>query len=164
MAFGIEAETSAEVTGKVRSVTDKNLIVKLSPNARDIVENAMAVEEAGADGLSLVNTFLGMAVNLNTGKPVFENVYAGLSGPAIKPIALRMVHQVCKNVNIPVIGMGGITTGTDVIEFIMAGASLVEVGTANFMNPMAMKNIIDEVEEYLQMKNTTIDEIWRTLI
>ncbi|MDO5041661.1 MAG: dihydroorotate dehydrogenase [Peptoniphilus sp.] len=164
MAFGIETETSAEVTAKVRSVTDKRLIVKLSPNARNIEENAKAVEEAGADGLSLVNTFLGMAVDIKTGKAVFENVYAGLSGPAIKPIALRMVHQVCKNVSIPVIGMGGITTGADVIEFIMAGASLVEVGTANFMNPMAMKNIIHEAEEYLRIKNTTIDEIWRILI
>ncbi|WP_138159430.1 dihydroorotate dehydrogenase [Peptoniphilus catoniae] len=159
MAFGIEAETSALVTEKIRQITDKRLFVKLSPNARNITENALAVEEAGADGISLVNTFLGMAIDLDKKTAVFQNTYAGLSGPAIKPLALRMVHQVAKTVKIPVIGMGGISSGKDALEFIMAGASLVEVGTANFMNPTAAADIIEEMNQYLEENNLTIDQI-----
>lgn len=159
MAFGIESESAADITRRVREITDKRLFVKLSPNARDIVGCAKAVEEAGADGISLVNTFLGMAIDPVRKCAVFENTYAGLSGPSIKPIALRMVHQVCKNVDVPVIGMGGITSGIDAIEFIMAGASLVEIGTANFMNPNAIANIIKEMNDYLEKEDLTIDSI-----
>ena len=159
MAFGIESESAADITRRIREITDKRLFVKLSPNARDIVGCAKAVEEAGADGISLVNTFLGMAIDPVKKCAVFENTYAGLSGPSIKPIALRMVHQVCKNVNVPVIGMGGITSGIDAIEFIMAGASLVEIGTANFMNPNAIANIIKEMNDYLEKEDLTIDSI-----
>jgi dihydroorotate dehydrogenase (NAD+) catalytic subunit len=159
MAFGIESESAADITRRVKEITDKRLFVKLSPNARDIVENAQAVESAGADGISLVNTFLGMAIDPVKKCAVFDNTYAGLSGPSIKPIALRMVHQVCKNVDIPVIGMGGICSGMDAIEFIMAGASLVEIGTANFMNPNAIANIIKEMNDYLESEDLTIDSI-----
>ncbi|EFI42023.1 MULTISPECIES: dihydroorotate dehydrogenase [Peptoniphilus] len=159
MAFGIEADSAALVTEAVKKATRHRLIVKLSPNARDIVESAKAVEKAGADGISLVNTFLAMAIDAKTGKAVFNNTYAGLSGPAIKPIALRMTHQVCKNVSIPVIAMGGITNGMDAIEFIMAGASAIQVGTANFMNPNVILDIIDEMQEFLEEKNLRVDDI-----
>ena len=134
MAFGIKNEVAREVVRAVRKVTDLPLVVKLSPNAEDIVGMAKVCEEEGADGISLVNTFKAMAIDIHKRKPVFENIYAGLSGPAIKPIALRMVHEVCKNVSIPVMGMGGITTAQDAIEFIMAGATCIQVGTANFIN------------------------------
>ena len=128
-------EVAREVVRAVRKVTDLPLVVKLSPNAEDIVGMAKVCEEEGADGISLVNTFKAMAIDIHKRKPVFENIYAGLSGPAIKPIALRMVHEVCKNVSIPVMGMGGITTAEDAIEFIMAGATCIQVGTSNFINP-----------------------------
>lgn len=153
MAFGIESETAAEVTKIVKAHTKHNLIVKLSPNARDIVECAKAVEEAGADSVSLINTVLGMAIDPYAEKAVFNNVYAGLSGPAVKPIALRMVHQVSKNVSIPVIAAGGISTGLDVAEFMMAGATLVQIGTANFMNPNAVLDILKDFEEFLKEKD-----------
>lgn len=159
MAFGIEAENAALVTREVKRVSKHKVFVKLSPNAHDIVEVAKAVEEAGADGLSLVNTILAMAIDVDKMCVVFDNTYAGLSGAAIKPIALRMVHQVCKNVSIPVIGMGGIVSGRDAIEFIMAGASAVQIGTVNFMNPMSAVEIIDEMEKYLEEKDLTIDKI-----
>ena len=123
MAFGIKAEVAKEVVTEVRKVCHKPLIVKLSPNAENIVEMALACESAGADALSLVNTFQAMAIDIRKSKPVFNNVYAGLSGAAIKPIALRMVHAVCQKVQVPVIGIGGIYTAEDVVEFIMAGAS-----------------------------------------
>lgn len=153
MAFGIESETAAEVTKIVKAHTKHNLIVKLSPNARDIVECAKAVEEAGADSVSLINTVLGMAIDPYAEKAVFNNLYAGLSGPAVKPIALRMVHQVSKNVSIPVIAAGGISTGLDVAEFMMAGATLVQIGTANFMNPNAVLDILKDFEEFLKEKD-----------
>lgn len=149
MAFGIKTCVAKDVVKKVREVTDKPLIVKLSPNANDIVEMAKACEEVGADALSLVNTFNAMAIDIDRRKTVFNNKTAGLSGPAIKPIALRMTYEVSKAVNIPVIGMGGIQNYRDVIEFIMAGASAVQVGTMNFTEPMIMANIAEDLEKYM---------------
>jgi dihydroorotate dehydrogenase (NAD+) catalytic subunit len=145
MAFGIKAEVAREVVKEVRKVCTKPLMVKLSPNAENIVDMALACEEAGADALSLVNTFQAMAIDIHKRKPVFNNVYAGLSGAAIKPIALRMVHSVCKNVKVPVVGMGGIYTAEDVLEFIMAGAEAVQIGTVNFNNPLAGREILDDL-------------------
>lgn len=150
MAFGIKTCVAKDVVKKVRDVTDKPLIVKLSPNANDIVEMAKACEEVGADALSLVNTFNAMAIDIDRRKTVFNNKTAGLSGPAIKPIALRMTYEVSKSVNIPVIGMGGIQNYRDVIEFIMAGASAVQVGTMNFTEPMIMANIAEDLEKYMK--------------
>lgn len=149
MAFGIKTCVAKDVVKKVRDITDKPLIVKLSPNANDIVEMAKACEEVGADALSLVNTFNAMAIDIDRRKTVFNNKTAGLSGPAIKPIALRMTYEVAKAVNIPVIGMGGIRNYTDVIEFIMAGASAVQVGTMNFTGPMIMANMVEDLEKYM---------------
>ncbi|AEB76811.1 dihydroorotate dehydrogenase [Clostridium botulinum] len=149
MAFGIKSEVAYDVVSKVKSICKKTLIVKLSPNAEDIVEMAKACCTAGADGISLVNTFKAMAIDINKRKPVFDNVYAGLSGAAIKPIALRMVHEVCKNVDVPVIGMGGIVSARDAIEFIMAGATAVQIGTANFMKPNIALDIIKGIEEFM---------------
>lgn len=148
MAFGMMPDTAAEITEKIKKVSRFPLIVKLSPNASDIVNVAKAVEQAGADGVSLVNTFLGMAIDTKKKAPVFNNIYAGVSGPAIMPIALRMVHQVAKNVSIPVIGLGGIMTTDDALQFIMAGASAIQVGSATFANPSAMINIIDGLSKY----------------
>jgi dihydroorotate dehydrogenase (NAD+) catalytic subunit len=145
MAFGIKADVAKEVVGEVRKVCTKPLIVKLSPNAENIVDMALACEEAGADALSLVNTFQAMAIDIHKRKPVFNNVYAGLSGAAIKPIALRMVHSVCKKVQVPVIGIGGIYTAEDVLEFVMAGAAAVQIGTVNFNNPLAGQDILDDL-------------------
>ncbi len=150
MAFGIKTCVAKDVVKKVRDVTDKPLIVKLSPNANDIVEMAKVCEEVGADALSLVNTFNAMAIDIDRRKTVFNNKTAGLSGPAIKPIALRMTYEVSKAVNIPVIGMGGIQNYRDVIEFIMAGASAVQVGTMNFTEPMIMANIAEDLEKYMK--------------
>ena len=147
MAFGIKADVAEEVVRAVRKVCTKPLIVKLSPNAENIVEMAFACERAGADALSLVNTFQAMAIDIRKRKPVFNNVYAGLSGAAIKPIALRMVHSVCKQVRIPVIGIGGIYTAEDVLEFIMAGAAAVQLGTVNFNNPLAGREVLDALSE-----------------
>ena len=160
MAFGIKNEVAREVVRAVRKITDLPLVVKLSPNAEDIVGMAKVCEEEGADGISLVNTFKAMAIDINKRQPVFENVYAGLSGPAIKPIALRMVHEVCKSVNIPVMGMGGITTWQDAIEFIMAGATCIQVGTANFLNPKIGLDIIKGIESYMDREGIkSLDEI-----
>ncbi len=160
MAFGIKNEVAMEIVRAVRAVTELPLVVKLSPNAEDIVGMAKVCEEEGADGVSLVNTFKAMAIDIHKRKPVFENIYAGLSGPAIKPIALRMVHEVCKNVNIPVMGMGGISNSRDVIEFIMAGASCVQIGTANFVNPKIGLEIIDEIEYFMNEQGIeSLDEI-----
>ncbi|MBM7871868.1 dihydroorotate dehydrogenase (NAD+) catalytic subunit [Clostridium pascui] len=149
MAFGIKSKVAYEVVSKVRSICKKPLIVKLSPNAEDIVDMAVKCQEAGANSISLVNTFKGMAIDIKSKKPVFNNVTAGLSGPAIKPIALRMVYEVCREVSIPVIGMGGILTWQDAVEFIMAGSHAVQVGTANFMNPYAALEIVHGIEEYM---------------
>ncbi|GHU50169.1 dihydroorotate dehydrogenase B (NAD(+)), catalytic subunit [Clostridia bacterium] len=149
MNFGIKTEVARLVVRSVRNVCKHPLVVKLSPNAEDVVALAAACEDEGADGISLVNTFLAMAIDIDSRKPIFNNVYAGLSGPAIKPVALRMVHQVAKAVTIPVMGLGGITSWRDAIEFIMAGATVVQVGTANFINPAISLEIIDGMNSWL---------------
>ncbi|MGN1118497.1 MAG: dihydroorotate dehydrogenase [Acutalibacteraceae bacterium] len=143
MAFGTSAENAAEVVREVKKVTKKPLIIKLSPNVTDIVSIAKKCEEAGADGISLINTLLGMRIDLKTRKPVIANTMGGFSGPAIFPVALRMVYQVAHAVNIPVIGMGGVSKAEDVIEMMLAGAVAVEVGAANLVDPYACKNIIE---------------------
>jgi len=148
MAFGMLPDTAADITEKVKAVSRHPVMVKLSPNAPELVAVACACESAGADALSLVNTFLGMAIDIKKKRPVFENVYAGLSGPAILPIALRMVHQVAHAVRIPVVGMGGITSAEDALKFLMAGAVAVQVGTMTFADPKAMLAIIDGLAEY----------------
>ena len=145
MSFGTSPEAAAEVTKAVKAVTTKPVIIKLSPNVTDIVSIAKACEEAGADGVSLINTLLGMRIDLKTGKPVIANKMGGFSGAAIKPVGIRMVYQVSQAVNIPVIGMGGVSTAEDVIEYMMAGATAVEVGAANLVNPYVCKEIIDEL-------------------
>ena len=160
MAFGIKSEVAREVVRDVRAICKKPLVIKLSPNAEDVVAMAKVCEEEGADGVSLVNTFQALAIDIKNRKPVFKNIYAGLSGPAIKPIALRMVHQVCKNVEIPVFGMGGITKAEDAIEFIMAGATCIQVGTANFMNPRAGLEIVDGINDFMEREGIkSLDEI-----
>jgi dihydroorotate dehydrogenase (NAD+) catalytic subunit len=150
MAFGTSCPSASAVTRAVREVYTKTLIVKLSPNVTSIVDIALAVEEAGADAVSLINTLLGMAINAETRRPVLSTVTGGLSGPAIKPVALRMVWQVAKAVKIPVIGIGGISSATDAIEFLLAGASAVQVGTANFTDPQTTVKIITGIEDYLR--------------
>lgn len=145
MSFGTSCETLSEVVKEVRKVVTKPLFVKLSPNVADITANAKAAVEAGADGLVLINTLLGMRINLKTRKPVLANVTGGLSGPAIFPVAVRMVNQVSKVCNVPIIGCGGISSASDVIEMMMAGASAVEVGSANLINPYACPEIIGEL-------------------
>lgn len=160
MAFGIKADVAYQTVKEAKNIARKPLMVKLSPNAENIVEMAVACENAGADSLSLVNTFKGMAIDIRRRKPVFDNIYAGLSGAAIKPIALRMVHEICREVKIPVIGMGGIYTVEDIIEFIMAGASAVQIGTAHFSHPLIGKEIVEGLETFLNKEGIThIDEI-----
>ena len=160
MAFGIKSEVAREVVRSVRKATKKPLIVKLSPNAEDIVEMAKVCQEEGADGISLVNTFKAMAIDIHKRRPVFNNVTAGLSGPAIKPIALRMVYEVCQAVTIPVLGMGGIMTAEDVIEFIMAGATCIQIGTANFTNPRIGQDIIADLNRFMDENGIkSLDEI-----
>ena len=149
MAFGVTAKGAAEVVSAVRKVYDKTLIVKLSPNVTDITEIARAAEASGADSVSLINTLLGMAIDAERRRPVLSTVTGGMSGPAVKPIALRMVWQVAKAVSIPVVGLGGISNGTDAIEFMLAGASAIEVGTANFIDPAVTGKIVDEINAYL---------------
>lgn len=150
MAFGIKSKVAYSVVSEVKKICKKPLIIKLSPNAEDIVDMAIKCCEAGAEAISLVNTFKAMAVDVKNRKAVFNNITAGLSGPAIKPIALRMVYEVCKNVNVPVIGLGGINTWEDAIEFIMVGATAIQVGTANFINPYRASEIVDGIEDYMQ--------------
>lgn len=152
MAFGIKSNVAYDVVKEVKAACNKPLMVKLSPNAEDIVDMAVKCREAGADSISLVNTFKAMAVDIKNKKPVFNNVCAGLSGPAIKPIALRMVYEVCKNVDIPVVGLGGIMDWKDAIEFIMVGATAVQVGTANFINPRACVDIKEGIEKYMEQE------------
>lgn len=149
MAFGIKKDSLFSVVSAVRKSTTLPVIVKLSPNVRDIAEMAETAENAGADAVSLVNTFLGMAIDIDRKKPLLANTFGGLSGPAIKPIALRMVWEVYERVDIPVIGMGGIMNWRDAVEFILAGAASVAVGTANFVNPTAPLEIIDGIENYM---------------
>ncbi|MDO5385222.1 MAG: dihydroorotate dehydrogenase [Rikenellaceae bacterium] len=149
IAYGVKAESAREVVARVRKCTKKPLVVKMSPNAENIVDMALACQDAGADALSLVNTFQAMAIDLERRRPVFDNVFAGLSGPAIRPIALRMVYQVCKAAQVPVVGLGGIATAEDALGFIMAGATAVQVGTANFANPRACEDIARGMAQWM---------------
>lgn len=150
MSFGTSPEAAAEVTAAVKKVTTKPVIVKLSPNVTDIVSIAKACEAAGADGISLINTLLGMRIDLKSRKPVVANKMGGFSGPAIKPVALRMVYQVYDAVKIPIVGGGGISTAEDVIEMMLAGATAVEVGAANLVDPFACKNIIEDLPRVME--------------
>ena len=160
MAFGLDSKEASKIVREIRKRTNHQLVVKLSPNGNDIVKIAKACEDEGADGISLINTFKALAIDIYKKKPIFDNIYAGLSGPGIKPIALRMVHEVCKNVDIPVMGMGGITDYKDAIEFIMAGAHIIQIGTANFINPKVGIEILNDLEEFLKDNNIkSIDEI-----
>ena len=163
IAFGVVPETAAEVVKAVRKASSKPLMVKLSPNT-DVTLIARAVEDAGADSLSLVNTITGMSIDIETRRPRLANITGGLSGPAIKPVALRMVWQVAQSVNIPVVGVGGIVCAEDALEFLIAGAVAVQVGTANFVNPHATTDIIDGIEAFLiQKKISSIRDIIGTL-
>ncbi len=153
MAFGTSACSAADVTKAVREVWNKTLIVKLSPNVTDITEIAKAVEGEGADAVSLINTLLGMAVDINKRRPVLSTVTGGLSGPCVKPIALRMVWQTYNAVKIPVIGMGGISSWQDAIEFILAGSSAIQIGTHNFIDPTISVKVVDGIKEYLDKNN-----------
>ena len=155
MSFGTCPDCAAEVTRAVKSVTKKPVIIKLSPNVTDIVEIAKACEQAGADGICLINTLLGMRINLRTKKPVIKNVMGGFSGSAILPVALRMVYQVSSAVNIPVVGVGGVSSAEDVIEMMLAGACAVEVGAANLIDPFACKNIIEALPEAMKKYGIT---------
>lgn len=150
MSFGTQPEAAAEVTRAVKAVTKKPVIIKLSPNVTDIVSIAKACEEAGADGISLINTLLGMRINLRTRKPIIANKMGGFSGPAIFPVALRMVYQVSQAVKVPVIGMGGVSSAEDVIEMMLAGATAVEVGAANLVNPFVCRDIIRDLPETMK--------------
>jgi dihydroorotate dehydrogenase (NAD+) catalytic subunit len=145
MSFGTDKDIAYSLTKAIKEITNLPLYVKLSPNVTNIVEIAKAVELAGADAISMINTLVGMRINLKTGKPVLANTYGGFSGPAIKPVALKMVHQVYKNVSIPIIGIGGIMNAYDVIEMMYAGATAVQVGTANLIDPLASKTIIEDL-------------------
>lgn len=148
MAYGILPEMAADITGKVVEISTHPVMVKLSPNVSDIAGIAVACEEAGAAGISLINTLQAMAVDYKRKAIVFDNTYAGLSGPAVKPIALRMTHQVCQAVDIPVMAMGGISTWEDALEFIMVGATCIQVGTANFIDPLAAVKVVQGLEQY----------------
>ena len=160
MSFGTSPEAAAEVVRAVKAVTTKPVIVKLSPNVTDIVSIAKACEEAGADGISLINTLLGMRIDLKTKKPVIANKMGGFSGPAIFPVAVRMVYQVSHAVNIPVVGMGGVSSAEDVIELMLAGATAVEVGAANLVDPYICRDIINELPAAMDKYGiNTLEEI-----
>ena len=150
LAFGIRAQDASEVVAAVRKVCTVPLVVKLSPQAESIPEMCKAVEAAGADAISLCNTFQACAIDLERRRPVFNNIFAGLSGPAIKPVAVRMIYQVHKACSLPIIGMGGVMTGEDAIELMMAGATMVAVGTANFHNPRATMEVLQGIREYME--------------
>ena len=157
MAFGNTYEGVKKVTTEVRKVLDKPLIVKLTPNVTNIAEIAKAVEDAGADGVSLINTLLGMKIDIYKKAPVLANITGGLSGPAIRPVAVRMVYQVAKVVKIPILGMGGIISGEDAIEFMLAGATAISIGAGNFIDPYTSIKTIDGIEDYMRKEN--IDDI-----
>ena len=160
LAFGTSAENAAAVTKAVKKVTKKPVIIKLSPNVTDITEIAKACEAEGADGISLINTLLGMKIDLKTKKPVLANKAGGFSGPAIKPVAVRMIYQVYDAVKIPIVGMGGVATAEDVIELMLAGATAVEVGAANLVEPFACKNIIEDLPKVMKKyKINSLNEI-----
>ena len=164
MAFGVTCAGAASVVRAVRAVYDKTLIVKLSPNVTDITEIARAVEAEGADSISMINTLLGMAIDVEKRRPVLSTITGGLSGPAVKPIALRMVWQTAQTVKVPIIGMGGIASATDAIEFLLAGASAVEVGTYNFVDPSVTTQIVDGIEDYMRRHGfTDIQDLIGTL-
>lgn len=155
IVFGTDPKSAAAVVREAKKNTKKPVIIKLSPNVTDITVMAKAVEEAGADMISLINTLIGMAIDVKSWRPVLGNVSGGLSGPAVKPVALRLVWQVAQVVKIPIIGMGGIMTAEDAIEFLLAGASAVAVGTANFVNPSAAQDVADGIKDYLKERNLT---------
>lgn len=160
LSFGTDPKVAAEVTRAVKKVATKPVVVKLSPNVTDITEIAKAVEEAGADGVSLINTLVGMRLDLKTRKPILKNVTGGLSGPAVFPIALNMVYKTKKAVRIPVIGMGGVSSAEDVLEMILAGATAVEVGAANLIDPFASKRIVEDLPAAMEKyKISSLDEI-----
>lgn len=160
MAFGTSTESASKVVEAVRKVYKKHLMVKLSPNVTSIADIAKAVEGAGADSVSLINTLLGMAIDAEKRKPVISTITGGLSGAAVKPVALRMVWQVSKAVNIPIVGLGGIMNATDAIEFLLAGASAIQIGTANFIDPTTSVKVIKGIEEYLERNSfTSVKEI-----
>lgn len=162
MSFGTDPKSAFAVTEAVKKVCKKPVIIKLSPNVTDITVMAKACEDAGADGISLINTLLGMRINLKTGKPVIANVMGGFSGPAIFPVALRMVYQVANTVKIPVIGMGGVSTAENVLEMMMAGATAVEIGAENLVNPYACRDIIQELPKVMEKyKINSLSEINR---
>ncbi|MBC3887685.1 dihydroorotate dehydrogenase [Acetobacterium paludosum] len=160
MAYGMTAETAGDITKKVVDISNHPVMVKLSPNGDSVADIARACEASGAQGISLINTIQGMAIDYKKRAVVFDNLYAGLSGPAVKPIALRMTHQVCQAVNIPVMAMGGISTWEDALEFIMAGATCIQIGTVNFINPLAPIEIIEGLEVYCEKEGlANISEI-----
>ena len=164
MAFGVTCAGAASVVRAVRAVYDKTLIVKLSPNVTDITEIARAVEAEGADAVSMINTLLGMAIDAERRRPVLSTVTGGLSGPAVKPIALRMVWQTAQAIKLPIIGMGGIATTSDAIEFLLAGASAIEVGTYNFVDPTATVKIVDGIEDYMRRHGfSSVNDLVRAL-
>ena len=164
MAFGNSYEGVREITSKVRKVLDKPLIVKLTPNVTDIASIAKGAEDGGADAVSLINTLLGMSIDIDKRKPVLANNTGGLSGPAIKPVAVRMVYQVSRAVNIPILGMGGIVDGKDAIEFILAGATAISIGAGNFIDPYTSVNTVKGIEEYMKKYNIeNLEEIIGTV-
>ena len=155
VAFGTDPQMAAAVTTAVKKASKVPVLVKLSPNVTDITTIARAVEEAGADGLSLINTLIGMAIDLKNKRPTLANVIGGLSGPAIKPVALRMVYQVAQAVSLPIVGIGGIETAEDALEFMLAGATAVQIGTANFTNPRASEEVVDGIAAYAEAQKLT---------
>ena len=157
LAFGTTYEGVKTVTSKVRKVLDKPLIVKLTPNVTDITQPAKGAEDGGADGISAINTLLGMKIDIQKRQPVLANITGGLSGPAIKPVAVRCVYQIAKAIKIPVMGLGGIVTGEDAVEFMMAGATAISVGSGNFLNPNVSVNVISGIEDY--MRKNQIEDI-----
>lgn len=160
MAFGTSAETAASVSAALKKAVDKPVYIKLSPNVTDIASIALACEEAGADGLSLINTLLGMRIDINSRKPVLANTMGGFSGPAVFPVAVRMVYQVAQAVNIPIIGIGGIENAEDVLEMIMAGATAVQIGAANLIDPFVCRDIIAELPKLMEKNGiNTLEEI-----
>ncbi|MGF7398773.1 dihydroorotate dehydrogenase [Thermoanaerobacterium thermosaccharolyticum] len=155
MAFGVNLNSIYEITKRVKGVTNKIVIVKLTPNVADIKIYAKAAEDGGADAVSLINTITGMAVDINSRKPIFKNIFAGLSGPAVKPIALKYVYEAKKAVSIPVIGMGGISSAEDAIEFMIVGATAVAIGTYNFINPTCTMDILEDIKKYMNENNVS---------
>ena len=163
--FGSDPESILAVTQAVRCCTKKPIMIKLSPNVADIAQMAVAAQEGGADSVSLINTITGMAIDVNTRRPVLGNMTGGMSGPAVRPVALRMCYQVAQAVSIPVVGMGGIMTGEDAVMFLLAGCTAVQVGTANLADPMACVRIIDELENYMNRKGIKrVEELVGALI